>query len=65
MAERIEGKAKAAGAAVPGRVRYDTDVTAAQIQATATVVRKCQAADDVRDLWNELKNIGGTRGIRF
>jgi MinD superfamily P-loop ATPase len=65
MAEKIEGKAEAAGAAVAGRVRYDTEVTAAQIQAQATVERECQAADDIRDLWTDLNNIGGRRGIRL
>lgn len=65
MAERIEGKANAAGAAVAGHVRYDTDVTAAQIEAKATVERECAAADDIRDLWNDLKNIGDRRGIRL
>jgi len=65
MAERIEGKAKASGATVAARVRYDTDVTAAQIQAQATVELKCQAADDIRNLWNDVRNMGGRRGIRI
>lgn len=65
MTDRIERKAQAAGAAVTGRVRYDTDVTAAQIHAQATVERSCPAADDIRDLWNDLKEIGGRRGIRL
>jgi MinD superfamily P-loop ATPase len=65
MAEKIEGKAEAAGAAVAGRVRYDTDVTAAQLQAQTTVERRCQAADDIRELWIDLKNIGGRRGSQL
>jgi hypothetical protein len=65
MAAKIEGRAEAVGTAVASRVRYDTEVTAAQIQAQATVERECQAADDIRDLWTDLKNIGGRRGIRL
>lgn len=65
VAEEIEDKAKTAGAAVAGRVRYDTDVTAAQIQAQATVERRCKAADDIRVLWNNLRSMGGRLGIRF
>ncbi|MBU0717227.1 MAG: ATP-binding protein, partial [Planctomycetes bacterium] len=58
MAERIERKANAAGAAIAGRVRYDMEVTTAQIQAQATVEREGGAADDIRRLWNDLKDIG-------
>ena len=65
MTERIERKANAAGAAVAGRVRYDTEVTTAQIQAQATVERECSVADDIRRLWNDLKDIGDQRGIRL
>jgi len=65
MAERIEDKARAAGAEIAGRVRYDTEVTTAQVQAQATVERRCQAADDIRDLWTNLKNIGSKHGLRI
>ena len=65
MAERIEHKAKAGDAAVAGRVRYDKQVTSAQIHAQATVERECEAADDIRDLWENLKDVGGTHGVRL
>ncbi len=65
VAQHIEDKAKAAGAGIAGRVRYDTEVTTAQIQAQATVERECKAADDIRDLWTDLKRIGDRCGIRL
>jgi MinD superfamily P-loop ATPase len=65
MADRIEEGARAAQAAVAGRVRYDTQVTAAQVRAEATVERACQAAEDIRSLWNSIRKIGDSHGIRL
>ncbi len=65
ITERIERKAKAGKAAVAGRVRYDNQVTLAQIHTQATVERECEAANDIRSLWNGLRHIGGEHGIRL
>jgi MinD superfamily P-loop ATPase len=65
MTERIEHMARARGATVVNRVRYDTDVTSAQIHAQAVVERDCEVADDVRDLWGSLRGIGDKHGIRL
>ncbi len=65
MAERIEHKAKADDAAVAGRIRYDKQVTSAQIHAQATVERECGAGDDIRNLWRNLRDMGGTHGIHL
>jgi MinD superfamily P-loop ATPase len=65
MAERIERGAGARGAAVANRVRYDTDVTSAQVQAQAIVERDGEVGHDVRGLWRSLRDIGDRHGIRF
>jgi len=65
MAGRIEGKATSADAVIAGRVRYDYEVTSAQIHAQAAVERDCQAADDIRNLWNDMRRIGGKCGVRL
>jgi MinD superfamily P-loop ATPase len=65
LAEQIEGKARAGGAAIAGRIRYDRDVTTAQIHAQATVERDCQAGNDMRAVWGELKKVGNEYGIRL
>ena len=54
MAERIEGAAKRLGAGIAGRIRYDREVTSAQIQAKAAVEIDCPSARDIRELWNNL-----------
>lgn len=51
MAERIESGARVAGAAIAGRIRYDCEVTRAQIAARAVVETDAPAADDIRRLW--------------
>jgi MinD superfamily P-loop ATPase len=63
MAERIEHTARAHGAAVANRVRYDTAVTSAQIRAQAAVECESAAADDVRGLWRNVADIGDKHGI--
>jgi MinD superfamily P-loop ATPase len=65
LTEQIEREAGADGATVANRVRYDTDVTAAQMQAQAIVERDCGVGQDVRGLWRSLRDIGGTHGIRL
>lgn len=55
MTERIEQKAKAAGAQVVGRIRYDRAVTAAQIQAKAVVETDAPSGADVRSVWKNLE----------
>ncbi len=54
MAERIEQRARAAGAGVAGRIRYDCGVTAAQMAGLAVVETAAAAAEDIRRLWAQL-----------
>jgi MinD superfamily P-loop ATPase len=54
MTERIEDKARQAGARVVGRIRYDRAVTLAQMRALAVVETEAPSAGDIRDVWNEL-----------
>jgi len=66
MAARIEQKARDAGASVVGRVRYDTEMTYAQIQAQAVVERNGSAvADEVRSLWDDLRRVATEHGIQL
>ena len=66
MAARIEQKARDAGASVVGRVRYDTEMTAAQIRAEAIVERNGSAvADEVRSMWHDLRRIATGHGIQL
>jgi MinD superfamily P-loop ATPase len=55
MTERIEAKARAAGVQIAGRIRYDPAVTTAQIQAKAVVEIDAPSAEDMRDVWKNLK----------
>ncbi len=54
MTERIEEKARSAGARVAGRVRYDRSVTQAQLQQKAVVEIEAPSADDIRRIWESL-----------
>jgi len=54
MTDRIEDKARLAGARIAGRVRYDPSVTLAQMQARAVVETETPCVTDVRDLWKQL-----------
>jgi MinD superfamily P-loop ATPase len=65
MTERIEHTARARGAAVAGRVRYDPGVTSAQIRAQAVVECESETGNDVRDLWKEVLDIGDRHGLRL
>ena len=51
MTERIEKQARAVGATVAGRIRYDRAVTQAQIQERAVVEIDAPCAEDIRALW--------------
>jgi MinD superfamily P-loop ATPase len=55
MAERIEGRARQAGAHLAGRVRHDPAVSRAQVSGRTIVETGAAAADDVRALWEELR----------
>lgn len=57
--ERIENEAVRMGAKPAGRIRYDRAVTLAQMQEKAVVEIDAPAADDIRRIWNELKQNGG------
>jgi MinD superfamily P-loop ATPase len=65
MTERIESKARHVGAAIAGRVRFDSSVTTAQIHSLAPVEQDGEAGADLRALWKNLKNIGSKDGINF
>ncbi|MBN1631410.1 MAG: ATP-binding protein [Thermoleophilia bacterium] len=54
MTERIEEKARSAGARIAGRVRYDRSVTQAQLQQKAVVEIEAPSADDIRRIWESL-----------
>jgi MinD superfamily P-loop ATPase len=51
MTERIEKQARAVGATVAGRIRYDRAVTQAQIRELAVVEIDAPCAEDIRALW--------------
>jgi MinD superfamily P-loop ATPase len=65
MTERIEHTARAHGAAVASRIRYDPAVTAAQVGARAVVEGDSAAAEDVRELWRSVANIGEKHGVQL
>jgi MinD superfamily P-loop ATPase len=52
--EEIEQFASGAGAAVVGRVRYDHEVTKAQLQALAPVETDAPSGADIRNVWAAL-----------
>jgi len=54
MTERIEEKARRLGARTAGRIRYDTAVTQAQLQAKAVMETDAPSASDIRQLWENL-----------
>jgi len=54
MTERIEDKARSWDARTIGRIRYDTAVTQAQLQAKAVVETDAPSARDIRQLWKNL-----------
>lgn len=54
ICERIEDKARQAGARVLGRVRYDPLVTQAQLQERAVIETEAPSGQDIRHLWQQL-----------
>ncbi|MEW5722674.1 MAG: ATP-binding protein [Thermodesulfobacteriota bacterium] len=54
MTQRIENKARLAGARVVGRVRYDRAMTQAQIKEQAVVETQAPCAEDIRKIWDQL-----------
>ena len=52
---RIEELAGKHGGFVAGRIRYDTAVTTAQVEGRAVVELGGPAADDIRELWVQLR----------
>lgn len=54
MTEKIEDKARRAGARIAGRIRYDRAVTQAQVQRQAVVETDAPCAEDIKAIWNQL-----------
>ena len=63
MADRIEHRAVELGAGIAGRVRYDEQVTASQVKARAATEFGGDAAEDIRDVWDNVLEIGENCGI--
>ncbi len=61
MTRRIEAKAKASGASIAGRIRYDGAVTRAQILQKTVVETAAACASDIADLWKHLSHSGGRK----
>lgn len=54
MTERIEEKARRAGARCVGRIRYDRAVTRAQLDGRAVVETEAPSANDMRNIWKQI-----------
>jgi MinD superfamily P-loop ATPase len=55
MTFQIEAKARSRGAEIVGRIRYDSSVTAAQVEGQAIVERSgSPAARDIQEIWKNL-----------
>jgi len=54
MTERIESRARSAGARIVGRIRYDNTVTEAQIQHAAVVEIESVCTPDIEYIWKQL-----------
>lgn len=54
VTRRIEERATKVGAFIVGRVRYDSAVTAAQMQSRAVVEMDAASGDDIRQVWTLL-----------
>ena len=63
VADRIDAKASELGAAIAGRVRYDDQVTASQVEAKAATEFGGVASDDIREVWKKVLEIGAQCGI--
>lgn len=54
-AERIERRAAGLGARIAGRIRYDREVTSAQVRALTVMETGAASAQDIRNVWSTLK----------
>jgi MinD superfamily P-loop ATPase len=54
-ADRIESRARELGAVIAGRIRYDRAVTTAQVKGRTVVELGGPAADDIRVVWDSLR----------
>ena len=54
MTERVERRARQAGSRIAGRIRYDSAVTAAQMQGLAVVETDAACVEDIRNIWRQL-----------
>jgi len=61
MTERIEEKARSAGASIAGRIRYDPAVTRAQLLQKTVVETDAASASDIRGIW---KNVSLSEGMK-
>ncbi len=57
VTQRIEARALEAGATLAGRIRYDRQVTQAQLQRLAVVETDAPSAEDLRGVWNRVQAI--------
>lgn len=57
VTERIEAKARRAGAELAGRIRYDRQVSLAQLQERAIVETAAPCALDVRAVWDKVSGL--------
>ncbi len=57
VTQRIEAKALQAGATLAGRIRYDRQVSVAQMQKLAVVETDAPSAEDLRGVWNRVQAI--------
>jgi len=57
MAGKIEESARLSGAQVIGRVRYDRNVTMAQMQKQAVVEMDAPSVTDIRKIWDYLRSL--------
>lgn len=55
--ELIEETATKAGAAIAGRICFDSTVTKAQLQGKAVVELSGKAADDIKNLWSKVHSL--------
>lgn len=55
--ERIEAAARATGAEILGRIRYDRAVTQAQLQKKAVVELDTAAGNDIRSVWKQITEL--------
>jgi MinD superfamily P-loop ATPase len=56
MTERIEDRARAAGAMIAGRIRYDRAVTDSQMQQRAVVEGHSRVAREIESVWARISN---------